>query len=45
MNKKQWIDPEVNELGVESTEYGTKITNKTDAIYHDCKGNAWYSFS
>jgi hypothetical protein len=44
MNKKEWFDPEVNELGVEDTEYGQAITSHNDAVYHDGK-YTYYSFS
>ncbi|MDD3225751.1 MAG: hypothetical protein PHX70_13815 [Clostridium sp.] len=44
MKKKQWVDPEVNELGVENTEYGTKITTKVDASFQQT-GYDFYSFN
>lgn len=44
MKKKQWVDPEVNELGVENTEYGTKITTQSDASFQQ-SGYDFYSFN
>lgn len=41
---KEWENPEVKELGVESTEHGDKITNHVDDVYTNGKYNFW-SFS
>lgn len=43
MEKKEWVIPEINELGIENTEYGTTITDKVDATYNDGK-HTFYSF-
>ncbi|WP_278246805.1 hypothetical protein [Clostridium akagii] len=44
MQKQQWVEPKINELGVENTEYGTKVTSKSDATYQQGKFT-FYSFS
>lgn len=45
MEKQQWIEPEINELGVENTEYGTKVTSHVDATFNDTSGDVFFSFS
>ena len=40
---KEWTNPEINELGVESTEHGYEVTDKIDDIYVD--QFKYYSFS
>lgn len=44
MIKKVWEKPEVKELKVSGTEYGTKITPKVDATWTDGT-HIFYSFS
>ena len=45
MQKAKWMEPQVNELGLENTEYGNSITPNVDASYTDSKGDNWWSFS
>lgn len=42
--KKVWEKPELKELKVSSTEYGTALKSVPDASYNDGK-HTWYSFS
>ena len=43
---KEWLNPEVKELGVESTEHGYEITDKVDDVYVDPDSHyKYYSFS
>ena len=43
---KEWTNPEINELGVESTEHGYVVTDKIDDIYVDPVTKfKYYSFS
>lgn len=42
---KTWEKPEVQELGVQSTEYGSEITKHVDAHYTDGQGHSLWSFS
>ena len=44
MEKKQWLEPEVNELGVESTEHGKSITKHVDGTNYS-GGFTFFSFS
>ncbi len=45
-NMKEWTNPEINELGVESTEHGYEVTDKIDDVYVDADTKfKYYSFS
>ena len=42
---KQWENPEIKELGVESTEKSSTHINRVDATTYDADGNYWDSRS
>lgn len=42
---KEWMKPEVEELGVEKTMQGQSISTKFDEIRVDQNGNYWASFA
>ena len=42
---KKWEKPELNKLGVESTEKSSTHENSVDATTYDAQGNYWYSRS
>ena len=42
---KQWENPEINELGVESTEKSAQHINRVDTTTYDSDGNYWDSRS
>ena len=42
---KQWENPEIKELGVESTEKSAQHINNVDATTYDAQGNYWDSRS
>ena len=42
---KEWKNPEVRELGVESTEKGVDNLHILDATTFDNSGNKWLSYS
>ena len=42
---KQWENPEIKELGVESTEKSSTHVNEVDATTYDAHGNYWDSRS
>lgn len=44
MNKKVWEKPEVKQLQVKETAYGTSITSNVDATYVS-GSHIFYSFS
>lgn len=42
---KTWEKPAVQELGVQSTEFGPEQSPNVDAHYTDSKGDSLWSFS
>ena len=42
---KKWEKPELNKLGVQSTEKSTQHINAVDATPYDSQGNYWDSRS
>ena len=42
---KKWENPELNKLGVESTEKSHEAKNGIDAVTYDDNGNYWESRS
>ena len=42
---KQWENPEIKELGVESTEKSAQHINRVDDTTYDSDGNYWDSRS
>ena len=42
---KEWTKPEVEVLGVENTQQGTKFSASYDEIRIDQNGKTWYSFA
>lgn len=42
---KEWLNPEIKELGVGSTEQGIEITPHVDDTYIDDNNHKYYSFS
>ena len=42
---KEWQNPEVRELGVESTEKGHDNNHVLDATSYEENGDKWYSYS
>lgn len=44
MQKKSWAQPEINELSVKATEYGTQNKVIPDASFSDGK-HTYYSYS
>lgn len=42
---KEWSEPEIKELGVESTEHGLFPSDTIDDVYVDVNNNVFYSFS
>ncbi|WP_279285841.1 hypothetical protein [Clostridium sp. SM-530-WT-3G] len=41
---KEWENPEINELGVESTEFGPEPGTHVDAHFVDENGNSLWSY-